>query len=174
MTPVIDLTLNEATLQSAAAVAKDRDISIPTFAMMRDPSLIPDQVKTALKGIGLWDLHPLNLYRISWHNEPTADGGGFGDVNYVEWPSSLTGVSARIVSLVGKWFPTGAHKVGAAFACLVPPLVTGQFDPTTQKAIRQSVRSSLPLIFVMCEIFNANIILGLHCWHSIDEPFLYE
>jgi cysteine synthase len=37
--------------------------------------------------------------------------------------------------LVGKWFPTGAHKVGAAFSCLVPRLVTGQFDPTTQKAV---------------------------------------
>jgi cysteine synthase len=39
------------------------------------------------------------------------------------------------VALVGKWFPTGAHKVGAAFGCLVPRLVTGQFDPTTQKAV---------------------------------------
>ncbi|MCK5690350.1 pyridoxal-phosphate dependent enzyme, partial [Myxococcota bacterium] len=36
---------------------------------------------------------------------------------------------------VGHWFPTGAHKVGAAFGCLVPRLVTGQFDPTTQKAV---------------------------------------
>ncbi|MEL7643071.1 MAG: pyridoxal-phosphate dependent enzyme, partial [bacterium] len=36
---------------------------------------------------------------------------------------------------VGKWFPTGAHKVGAAFGCLVPRLVTGQFDPTTEKAV---------------------------------------
>ncbi len=132
---MIDLTLNESTLASAAQVAKDRGISIPTFAMMRDPSLIPTDVKTALGEIGLWDLHPMNLYRISWHNEPVVQGGGFGDVNYVEWPSSLTGVSARIVSLVGKWFPTGAHKVGAAFGCLVPRLVTGQFDPATQKAV---------------------------------------
>ncbi len=132
---MIDLTLDESTLTSAAAVAKERDIRIPTFAMMRDPSLIPDDVKVSLKGVGLLDLHPLNLYRISWHNEPTVDGGGFGDVNYVEWPSSLTGVSARVVSLVGKWFPTGAHKVGAAFGCLVPRLVTGQFDPATQKAV---------------------------------------
>jgi cysteine synthase len=36
---------------------------------------------------------------------------------------------------VGKWFPTGAHKVGAAFGCLVPRLVTGQFDPSSQKAV---------------------------------------
>ena len=58
---MIDLTLNEATLDSAAAVAKDRGISIPTFAMMRDPSLIPAEVKASLKSVGLWDLHPLNL-----------------------------------------------------------------------------------------------------------------
>ena len=62
-------------------------------------------------------------------------GGAFGDVNYIELPSSLTGVPARIIGLVGKWFPTGAHKVGAAFGCLVPRLVTGQFDPSTQKAV---------------------------------------
>jgi cysteine synthase len=59
----------------------------------------------------------------------------FGGLNYVEFPESLTGTPARIVALVGKWFPTGAHKVGAAFGCLVPRLVTGQFDPTQQKAV---------------------------------------
>ncbi len=47
----------------------------------------------------------------------------------------MTGVDARILALVGKWFPTGAHKVGATFGCLVPRLVTGQFDPVTQKAV---------------------------------------
>ena len=68
--------------------------------------------------------------------EPASgQGGGYGDVNYLEFPSSLTGTKARVIALVGKWFPTGAHKVGAAFGCLVPRLVTGQFDPTTQKAV---------------------------------------
>src|SRR5260370_576255 len=33
------------------------------------------------------------------------------------------------------FFPTGAHKVGAAFGCLVPKLVSGQFDPTQHKAV---------------------------------------
>ena len=132
---MIDLTLHESTLASAAEVARQREIRIPTFAMMRDPNLIPDDVKAGLADVGLWDLHPLNLFRITWHNEPVVSGGGFGGVNFVEWPTELTGVNARIVSLVGKWFPTGAHKVGAAFGCLVPRLVTGQFDPATQKAV---------------------------------------
>jgi Na+-transporting NADH:ubiquinone oxidoreductase subunit NqrA len=62
-------------------------------------------------------------------------GGGFYGVNFMEMPPALTGVPARIIALVGKWFPTGAHKVGATFGCLVPRLVTGQFDPTYQKAV---------------------------------------
>ena len=44
-------------------------------------------------------------------------------------------MEARIIALEGKWFPTGSHKVGASFGCLVPPLVTGRFDPTVDKAV---------------------------------------
>ncbi len=132
---MIDLTINEAVLTSAVARAKERDFKIPTFKQMRDPSLIPDDVKERLADVGLWDLDPINLYRITWHNEAKASGGGFGGINYFEVPSEISGVDARIVMLEGKWFPTGAHKVGAAFGCLVPRLVTGQFDPATQKAV---------------------------------------
>jgi len=132
---VIDLTVSKDRRARAVARARQQNIVIPTYAQMKDPAKIPPAVKEDLKGIGLWDVHPRNLFRINWHNQPRAKGGGFGDVNYLELPSSLTGVPARIVALVGKWFPTGAHKVGAAFSCLVPRLVTGQFDPTTQKAV---------------------------------------
>lgn len=131
----IDLTLHPERLERAVRRARERNILIPTFAQLRDPSQIPASIRAELATIGLWDLHPRNLFRITWHNEPKPQGGGFGGVNYLELPSSLTGVPARIVLLVGKWFPTGAHKVGAAFGCLVPRLVTGQFDPTTQKAV---------------------------------------
>jgi cysteine synthase A len=136
---MIDLTINEERLKRTVQRARERNIIIPTFAQMKDPRLIPDGVKQRLKGIGLWDVNSLNLFRITWKNEPTAFGGGFGKgrgrANYVELPPALTGVPARIICLVGKWFPTGAHKVGATFGCLVPRLVTGQFDPTTQKAV---------------------------------------
>ncbi len=132
---MIDLTLHEDRLERAASRAKERGIIIPSFAQMKDPSNIPLEIREKLGGVGLWDVDPLNLFRISWKNEPVETGGGFGGANYIELPSSLTGVDARILALVGKWFPTGAHKVGAAFGCLVPPLVTGQFDPTTQKAV---------------------------------------
>lgn len=132
---LIDLTVMEDRQKRAVQRAKQQGIVIPTFAQMKDPDLIGDDVKAKLKSIGLWDFDPLNLFRISWKNEPKESGGGFGDVNYIELPSEITGVKAKIVVIVGKWFPTGAHKVGAAFGCLVPRLVTGQFDPTTQKAV---------------------------------------
>ncbi len=131
----IDLTIHPERLERAVKRARQRNIIIPTFAQMKNPALIPDEIKESLTSVGLWDVDPRNLFRITWHNQPVASGGLFGGINYLELPSSLTGVPARIIVLVGKWFPTGAHKVGAAFGCLVPRLVTGQFDPTTQKAV---------------------------------------
>ena len=132
---MIDLSIHEVQLRRTVERARERNIVIPTFAQMRDPSLVPDVTMDRLKNLGLWDIESPNLFRITWKNEPVAAGGGHDGVNYVELPSSLTGVPARIICLVGRWFPTGSHKVGAAFGCLVPRLVTGQFDPTYQKAV---------------------------------------
>ncbi len=131
----IDLSVHEDRLQRTVQRARERNIIIPTFAQMKNPALTPDFIKQELGSVGLWDIAPRNLFRITWKNQPVSRGGGYGGVNYIELPSSLTGTPARIVALVGKWFPTGAHKVGAAFGCLAPRLVTGQFDPTTQKAV---------------------------------------
>ena len=104
---------------------------------MKDPkNKVPSKIKDELKEIGLWDVVSRNLFRITWYNEPKDKGGLFRDLpNYMEMPPELTGIEARVIALVGKWFPTGAHKVGATFGCLVPPLVTGQFDPTFHKAV---------------------------------------
>lgn len=100
-----------------------------------NPELIPGSIKSELKDIGLWEINPRNLFRITWKNEPVESGGGFGAVNYFEIPKAITGVDARIIGLVGKYFPTGCHKVGAAFGCLVPRLISGEFDPTRDKAV---------------------------------------
>ena len=106
----IDLTVHPDRLERAVQRARERKIIIPTFAQMKDPSLIPAKYKDALSSIGLWDVHPLNLFRITWHNEPLASCGKFGGVNFLELPSSLTGVPARIIVLVGKWCPPGLTK----------------------------------------------------------------
>ncbi|HAH08387.1 MAG TPA: pyridoxal-5-phosphate-dependent protein subunit beta [Elusimicrobia bacterium] len=125
--------MNEAVLKKTVARCKERGIVIPTFAQMAEPDRIPDSIKKKLKPVGLWDIDPVNLFRITWKNDVKT--GLFGEVNAVEIPRELTGVDARIIGIVGKFFPTGAHKVGAAFGCLAPRLVTGEFDPTAQKAV---------------------------------------
>ena len=132
---MIDLTLNKKVLEKNVNRAKQQGIVIPTFAQMKNPDSIPERFKDKLLKTGLWDIDPINLFRITWKNEPKDKGGLFGAPNYIELPSELTGVKARIFALVGKWFPTGCHKVGASFGCLVPRLVTGQFDVDTQKAV---------------------------------------
>ncbi len=127
--------VSEDILKKAVERARERNIIIPTYEEMRDPEKIPQKIKEELKNIGLWDTHPRNLFRITWKNEPKRFGGGFNGVNFIEFPKELTGVKARIVMLIGKWFPTGSHKVGATFGPLVSLLVTGKFDPTKHKAL---------------------------------------
>jgi len=124
--------LQPEVIKRTAKRCRERGIVLPTFAQMRDPSLIPTAIKRKLKGVGLWDVNPVNLFRITWKNDMKT--GLYGGVNYVEIPPAITGVKARVIGLVGKYFPTGAHKVGAAFGCLVPRLVSGEFDPEKHKA----------------------------------------
>ena len=135
MIPLINQVTNEKALQNAINRFRERKIILPTFEQQRNPDLIPDQIKDQIKNIGLWEINPLNLFRITWKNEPKEKGGLYGNVNYLELPKKLTGVNARIVLLIGKWFPTGAHKVGAAYGCLAPRITTGEFDPTYHKAV---------------------------------------
>ena len=136
MRKLINLDIQQEQLEKNARIAKGRNIRIPTFAQMKDPEQIPETVKEKLKTTGLWDIDPVNLFRITWKNEPVATGGLYRKLpNYIEIPSAITGVKARIFAMAGKFFPTGAHKVGASFACLVPRLITGQFDPSYHEAV---------------------------------------
>jgi cysteine synthase len=124
--------LHPEVIKKTAARCRKRGILLPTFAQLRNPELIPPAIKRKLKGVGLWDVNPVNLFRITWKND--VKSGLYGGVNYLEIPPAITGVKARVIGLVGKYFPTGAHKVGAAFGCLVPRLVSGEFDPEKHKA----------------------------------------
>jgi cysteine synthase len=110
-------------------------ISLPTFAQLADPSLAPPSVRASLASIDQREPHPQNLWRVHWFNR--LDGTGPTQVpEYLELPPELTGVEARIVLAFGNRFPMiAAHKVLAAYACLVPRIVTGQFDPTWNRAV---------------------------------------
>ena len=114
---------------------RQRKIALPTFAELTEPATIPPAIRSALSGVGPDDADPLNLFRVHWHN----DGARTGFVElpeHVVLPAELTGTPARIVVLLADRFPIiGAHKVLATYGCLAPRVITGQFDPTRDKAV---------------------------------------
>jgi len=131
------------TLEMADSAVYDRavqrfsenGIRLPTFAQLADPSTLPADAVAQLDGVDRDEPDPRNLFRVHWFN--SLDGAGPIDVpDYIELPSELTGVDARIVLALGNRFPMiRAHKVLAAYACLAPSIVTGAFDPTSSRAI---------------------------------------
>eukprot|EP00792_Barthelona_sp_PAP020_P005746 TRINITY_DN2783_c0_g1_i2.p1 TRINITY_DN2783_c0_g1~~TRINITY_DN2783_c0_g1_i2.p1 ORF type:complete len:506 (-),score=165.76 TRINITY_DN2783_c0_g1_i2:494-2011(-) len=130
MTDFID---NTEKFESAVQNAKNNNIYLPTYEQLKNPKLIPDSIKQRLTELGVWDIDPANLFRISWYNEAKLQGSLYNELpNYVELPEIITGVKARIVVMFGKYFPTGAHKVGACFGPLVSRLCTGNLDPHTE------------------------------------------
>jgi cysteine synthase A len=132
---MLDLNTNSDVLARTIDYCRQKGITLPTFAMMKDPAKIPAKIRQTLRNTGLWDVHPANLYRITWKNARQDSGGLFGGVNHIVIPPELSGCRANIIVLAGRWFPTGAHKVGATFGCLAPRLITGQFDPLSTKAV---------------------------------------
>ncbi|MFM8267954.1 MAG: pyridoxal-5'-phosphate-dependent protein subunit beta [Ilumatobacteraceae bacterium] len=102
-----------------------------TFAQLADPTAIDP----ALVG----DADPQgpdarNLWRVHWYND--LHGGRVDVPEHVVLPSSLTGIDCPIIVVFGDRFPMiTAHKVLAAYSCLAPRIVTGQFDPTRQRAV---------------------------------------
>lgn len=154
---MIDLTVHRQALEHNIRIARENGVVIPTFENMIHPETVPQPIQDRLTHVGLWDVDPANLFRITWKNQPIPTGGLYRSApNYIELPPALTGVPARILCLPGKWFPTGCHKVGASFGCLAPRLVTGQFDAASQKAVWPSTGN-----YCRGGAFNSRL-LGVH------------
>ncbi len=114
---------------------REARILLPTFAELSEPASIPAATREALAGVKPDDASPLNLFRVHWYNgaDRTAQVALPG---HVVLPKELTGVDARIVVALGDRFPMiKAHKVLAAYGCLAPRVITGQFDPTSHRAV---------------------------------------
>jgi cysteine synthase len=133
-TPTSELA-DEDVLRRTAERFRAARVALPTFAQLADPRLIPPEIRGELAAVGPDDAHPLNLFRVHWHNGATR-------VDVVEvpehlvLPTELTGVEARVVVVLGDRFPMiGAHKVLAAYGCLAPRLIEGTFDPGRQRAV---------------------------------------
>ena len=110
-------------------------IVMPTFAQLADPETVPPAAVAAMARVDPDAADPANLFRVHWYNG--ADRRGRVPLpEHVVLPSSLTGVDARIVVALGDRFPMiASHKVLAAYACLAPRIVTGQFDPSSHRAV---------------------------------------
>jgi cysteine synthase A len=128
---IVDREVYDRTVQRF----KQRNILLPTFAELAKPSLIPLAIRQALAGVKPDAADPLNLFRVHWYND--ADRTSQAALpGHAVLPKELTGVEARIVVLLGDRFPMiGAHKVLATYGCLAPRVITGQFDPTSNKAV---------------------------------------
>jgi cysteine synthase len=122
-------------LERAARRFGDQGIVLPTFSQLAEPRRIPEAALATLAGVGRNDSDARNLWRVHWYND-TASGGLRDVPEYVVLGPEFTGVAPPILVAFGDTFPMiGAHKVLAAYACLVPRLVTGAFDPTAQRAV---------------------------------------
>jgi len=124
-----------ATRERSIASLRAAGVRLPTFAELAEPTQIPETVEAALREVEPDAPDPRNLFRVHWHN--SGDRRGRDPVPaHVVLPPSLTGVASPIIVLLGDRFPMiQAHKVLAAYGCLVPRLVSGQFDVSRHRAI---------------------------------------
>ena len=110
-------------------------VLLPTLGQLADPSRIPDGLSADLDAVDPDEPRAANLFRVHWWNDAQRRGHA-ALPGYIELPEPLTEVEARIVVALGCRFPMiGAHKVLAAYGCLVPRLVTGRFDPAVHRAV---------------------------------------
>jgi len=94
----------------------------PTYDEMAHPSHIDPQIrKKALLGKAN-ELDPINLFNINWRDEEN-------QVHKIVLPREMTGVEANIIVLLGKYFPSGSHKVGPAYSTLIEGCVDQTIIP---------------------------------------------
>ena len=110
-------------------------IRLPRIGQLADPLTIDPAIAKEVEKADPDRPDARNLFRVHWHNSD--DRRGIAEVPaHVVLPTELTGVEAKIIVALGNRFPMiGAHKVLAAYGCLVPRLVTGQFDPARHRAV---------------------------------------
>jgi cysteine synthase len=128
---IVDLATRDRAAQWLGRVGA----RLPSFAKLTDPSSMPQSRLAALRSVDPDVPNPANLFRVHWYND--RDRIGFSATPpHLVLTSELTGVRAPILVALGCFFPMiAAHKVLAAYGCLIPYLVTGRFDPARHKAV---------------------------------------
>lgn len=127
--------VDRATRDRAARCLHRAGVRLPGFAELAAPARMAPARIAGLAGIDPDLPHAANLFRLHWFND--AARAGFAPTpDHLIVPPALTGVAAPIVMALGCRFPLiAAHKVLAAYGCLVPRLVTGRFDPELHRLV---------------------------------------
>ena len=127
--------MNEAIVSKTSEYFKKRGVILPKVSELSNPHSLDEDVKNKLKSLDKDAMDPLNLFRVHWFNN--RDHSSFSKVpEYVVLPSDFTGVEAKIIVNLGRLFPLiTAHKVLAAYGCLLPRILDGSFDYSNHKAV---------------------------------------
>jgi cysteine synthase len=126
-----DTIVDEGALAESIRKCAANNVVLPTFAQLANPTLIPQDIAA---GADKNSPDSRNLFRVHWFNDMAGNRVRVPD--HVVLPKSLTGVDSPIVVMFGDRFPMiTAHKVLAAYSCLAPRVITGQFNPETQRAV---------------------------------------
>jgi len=131
VTTVVDAAVRDR----AARWLRRAGARLPTFAELAVPSTIPEPRRAAFRSVDPDRADRANLFRVHWYNDRSRTDFA-ATPSHLVLPSELTGIRSPIVVALGCLFPMiGAHKVLAAYGCLIPRLVTGRFDPAHHKAV---------------------------------------
>ena len=127
--------VNQEVYDRAVERFRQAGIKLPTISQLADPVSSRAAIESQIQSADPDSPDARNLFRVHWHN--AADRKNLVDVpGHIVLPPELTGVDAKIVVAIGNRFPMiRAHKVLAAYGCLVPRLISGQFDPTRHRAV---------------------------------------
>ena len=132
---IVSTVIDRVVRDRAAKWLGRAGVRLPTFAELALPSTIPEARLADLASVDPDTPKPANLFRINWYNDWSRKGFAAHPCHLV-FPPALTGVPSPIVMALGSFFPMiGAHKVLAAYGCLIPRLITGQFDPARHRAV---------------------------------------
>ena len=127
--------MNESIINKTSEYFKNKGIILPTISELSNPHIINEEFKDKLKTLDKNSINPLNLFRVHWYNN--RDHTNFSKVpEHIVLPSEFTGVEAKIIVNIGRLFPLiTAHKVLAAYGCLLPRILNGTFDYEKNKAV---------------------------------------
>ena len=122
-------------VEKTAKYFKEKGVVLPTISELKNPDSINEDIKNKVLKLDKDAMDPANLFRVHWFNK--RDHSKFLDVpEHIVLPSEFTGVEAKIIVNLGRYFPLiTAHKVLAAYGCLLPRILNGSFDYTKHKAV---------------------------------------